>query len=246
MADKFVLIKGTSGHQFKVKLADLGAESLYGVAVAKSPFAREVVIPKGEAEKFILDLDVADGGTFDLGIEGDLKTLNHDDNASTIETALRTISGWDAVDVTLVDDVFVIEFPYTVGESALQADFSSLTYTGEGDPDATLTMNQEFIASESEAINLANPAVLGIIQPAAWTAADLTFLVSHEEYGTYTMLKNSEGTEVKFTVAAGQASMEATLCAELAPWPFIKLRSGAAATPVAQEAARTFVLVGRS
>ncbi len=54
--------------------------------------------PVGERQ--ILYLGEADGGTYGLGIEGDMKTLNHDDNAAAIESALEDVYGLGEVTVT--------------------------------------------------------------------------------------------------------------------------------------------------
>lgn len=95
--------------------------------------------------------------------------------------------------------------------------------------------------SQSDVINVAPLVPVGIILPAAWTAASLTFLVSVDGT-TFYPLQDMSG-EVSVTVTAGQY-------VALDPAIFIgiismKLRSGTAAVPVNQGADRAFTLVSK-
>ncbi|MCL8385564.1 hypothetical protein [Xanthobacter aminoxidans] len=96
-------------------------------------------------------------------------------------------------------------------------------------------------ASQSDVINVAPLVPVGIILPALWTTAALTFLVSVDGT-TFYPLQDMSG-EVSVTVGAGQY-------AALDPAIFIgiismKLRSGTAALPVNQGADRAFTLVSK-
>lgn len=94
-------------------------------------------------------------------------------------------------------------------------------------------------ASESGAIQLDFETPLTIFMPAGWDTAALTFLASFDGV-TYGPLKY-EGTEVSITVAAGDAiTLDPFKFTRL---PFIKLRSGTAATPVNQTADRVFTFM---
>lgn len=82
----------------------------------------------------------------------------------------------------------------------------------------------------------------GIVMPAAWTAANLTFQVS-EDGVTYNDLYDQDGTEINVTAAASRHII-------LNPETFwgihyLKVRSGTTGTAVNQGAARTVVLVTR-
>jgi len=101
-----------------------------------------VVKADGEtAEIQTLFLGGATGGTYDLGITGNMATLNHDDTAATIQTALEGIFG--AGNVTVVPDTdFTITFAVSVGDSNLIADFTGLT----GATDPALTVTQAYSA----------------------------------------------------------------------------------------------------
>ena len=94
-------------------------------------------------------------------------------------------------------------------------------------------------AKQSDAIILGFEAPITIYMPAAWTAADLSFLGSFD--GIAFGILKYEGTEVKYTVVAGDVLV-------LDHFKFkavrqLKIRSGVAAAEVAQTATRTFTLV---
>ena len=81
-----------------------------------------------------------------------------------------------------------------------------------------------------------------IVMPAAWTAANLTFQGSADG-ATYNNLYDDADTELTVTAAAARMLVlpPANWCAV----PFLKIRSGTAAVPVAQAAARSLVLITR-
>lgn len=101
-------------------------------------------------------------------------------------------------------------------------------------------------ASISNEIDLGDKVFAGLIMPAEWTAAVITFLVAAESGGTFYSLYNDAGTEISLTVAAGTAVGIADVALALAPWRYIKLRSGTAASPVAQGADRAIAIVLKS
>jgi len=88
---------------------------------------------------------------------------------------------------------------------------------------------------------------LGIRMDAAWTAAGLTFQVSESEQGPWANLYDDAGVEVGITSANAVAARAISLATPqlreaLAPWRYLKIRSGVAATPVNQAAARALVI----
>lgn len=95
----------------------------------------------------------------------------------------------------------------------------------------------------SGAVDLGDKTMTGIIMPAAWTAAVLTFAVSADGV-TYNPLYDEYGTEVAETVAAGRAIRLDP--AQWAGWRYLKIRSGTAAAPVAQGAERIVQIVSRA
>ncbi|MEJ0062403.1 MAG: hypothetical protein WDO70_04180 [Alphaproteobacteria bacterium] len=83
----------------------------------------------------------------------------------------------------------------------------------------------------------------GIVMPAAWTAAGLTFQVSADGTSFFD-LRDKNDNEVTMTVSAGKAYL-----LDLADWvtvPWIKIRSGASASAVNQGADRTLTLLLRA
>jgi len=84
--------------------------------------------------------------------------------------------------------------------------------------------------------------VCGIVMPAAWTAASMTFEVSMDGV-TYQDLYDADGNEMTFTVAAATTlTLDPAIFAAM---PYVKVRSGVSATPVNQAAERTVGLVLR-
>jgi hypothetical protein len=97
--------------------------------------------------------------------------------------------------------------------------------------------------SLSGAVNTGGSTLAGILMPAVWSAAVLTFQVSNSLGGTYQDLYDDQGNEVTVQAAASRAiGIDATLAA-LGGWQFLKLRSGTAAAPVVQGAGASFGLV---
>ena len=101
-------------------------------------------------------------------------------------------------------------------------------------------------AAITGAIPIGGRTYFGFSTPATWTAAAITFLASDEEAGTYRPVYTDGGTEL--TVASANVAVDRNISMSpsnmnyLAPFKFIKLRSGVAATPVDQAAARVFII----
>jgi hypothetical protein len=85
-------------------------------------------------------------------------------------------------------------------------------------------------------------SLVGILYPAAWTAAGLSFQVSFDGV-TYHVLRDDAGTEITKGVTAGQFRyLDPT---EFMSAIYLKLQSGTSGTPVNQLAARTLTLYTR-
>lgn len=85
------------------------------------------------------------------------------------------------------------------------------------------------------------PAI-GLIMPAAWTAADLTFQVSIDGTNYYNLYDDG-GNEVLVDAAVDRyVALPPTLFAGVLQF---KVRSGTSGTPVNQGADRTITIVGR-
>lgn len=96
-------------------------------------------------------------------------------------------------------------------------------------------------ASQSNVVDLEGGALVGINMPAAWTAANLTFLSSEYKDGTFDPVYDTAGTEVTVTAAASRNI-------NISPDGFrgmryMKIRSGTSGTPVNQGAERIIVVL---
>lgn len=84
---------------------------------------------------------------------------------------------------------------------------------------------------------------IAIVTPAAWTAANLSFQVSHDGGTTFNDFYDDGGNEVLVTASASRfIALPPRIFAGVTN---IKVRSGTSAVPVNQGGTRTLVLVGR-
>jgi hypothetical protein len=97
-------------------------------------------------------------------------------------------------------------------------------------------------ASLSDEVNLDGLELEAVHMPAAWDAADLTFQAATVKGGAYQNVHDDAGTEIAVTAAAARAIPIGTRTKRLRGLHFIKVRSGTAALPVNQTAAREIVL----
>lgn len=98
----------------------------------------------------------------------------------------------------------------------------------------------------SSEINISHFKHIGLIMPADWTAANLTLQVAtraEANGGIYMNLFDDGGSEVTLTAAAARAIAVASAQPRLAPWSFLRLRSGTAAAPVNQVSPRIITIV---
>jgi len=94
------------------------------------------------------------------------------------------------------------------------------------------------------AINKDNYRLFGIVMPAAWTAANLTFQASFDGGTTWNDVMDATGTE--YTVTAGTSRYIPVDPTPFAAIPMLKIRSGTAAAPVNQAADRALTFILRS
>lgn len=95
-------------------------------------------------------------------------------------------------------------------------------------------------ASLSDAIEIDGSALVGIVMPATWTAANLTVQMSHND-STFNNVYDEVGTEKAIVVSTSRYIL-------LNPADYIgcnslKVRSGTAGTPVNQVAAASIIFV---
>jgi hypothetical protein len=105
-------------------------------------------------------------------------------------------------------------------------------------------------ASQSSEVDLRNLLLCGIVMPADWTAANLTFLGAAgaqdgvNDIGLYQDVYDADGTELNVTAASDRHIVVSP--SAFAGIQYLKVRSGTTGTPVNQGAARTLYLVCRS
>jgi hypothetical protein len=103
----------------------------------------------------------------------------------------------------------------------------------------TRTLGIAINTALSEAIDLGGRKLVAIVMPSGWDAASLTFQASPDGVTYYNVYDSA--TERSLTVDVSRF-----LHVDMEDWlgvRFLKLRSGTAATPVDQTAARTFTLI---
>lgn len=80
-----------------------------------------------------------------------------------------------------------------------------------------------------------------IVMPAAWTTANLTFQAASASGGTFQDVYDDAGTEVSVTVAASRTI--GVNKPALAPFRYLKFRSGTSGSAVTQAAQRVLTLL---
>lgn len=90
--------------------------------------------------------------------------------------------------------------------------------------------------SLSHPVDLGDGKFLGLSLPAGWNASATSITFQGSADGVvWQDLYDDEGNEVTATVAAGRSISFSSLALALAPWRFIRIRSGTAASAVTQE-----------
>lgn len=98
--------------------------------------------------------------------------------------------------------------------------------------------------SLSGAISLGGVRLFGLVMPAAWTAAVVTFQASFDNGATWVSMYDASGNELSVTVGASRyVALDPVYFAAV---PMIRLRSGTAAAPVNQGQDSPISLVLRS
>ena len=100
----------------------------------------------------------------------------------------------------------------------------------------------------SSVVELGGMTLAAIYMPAAWTAAALTFQACPTADGTFQDVYADDGTgtamaELSIPVAQGKVYTFDAAAMKLAPFRYVKFRSGTSATPVSQASDRTLILI---
>ncbi|MDD3030419.1 MAG: hypothetical protein PHS57_09140 [Alphaproteobacteria bacterium] len=108
----------------------------------------------------------------------------------------------------------------------------------------TMTATVAENASLTETIACRGLRLASVTLPSAWTTANLTFQTSFDEGATWVDLHDQNGNEVVAVAAPGVCTvLFPSLFASLR---FVRVRSGTSLTPIAQEAARSLILILRA
>lgn len=103
------------------------------------------------------------------------------------------------------------------------------------------TVNIANNASLSGEVDLTEKTLVGIIMPASWTAAVLTFAAASASGGTFVPVYDAAGIEL--TVQASTSRMIAIAPDALRGARFVKVRSGTSGAAVTQGGSRDLVFV---
>lgn len=95
----------------------------------------------------------------------------------------------------------------------------------------------------SPEVDTTGRSLAAIIMPAAWTAAVLTFQGSNASGGTFADVYDDQGNEVVVQAAASRAIGLDAVSVALAPYRYLKIRSGTSASAVAQGASRDMQVI---
>ncbi|MEI6357302.1 MAG: hypothetical protein WCP53_09385 [Verrucomicrobiota bacterium] len=104
-------------------------------------------------------------------------------------------------------------------------------------------------ASVSDAIDCREFSITGLVIPAAWTAAAITFLASTSPSGTFGSVYDDAGTEVTVAsaaVVAGRVVVNKSVLQQLSGIRWLKIRSGVVALAVNQAADRLITVLMQS
>lgn len=96
-------------------------------------------------------------------------------------------------------------------------------------------------------VDLADHSIVGIVMPAAWTAAGISFRGSIDGTNYFTLV-DATGAEITVTspAASDYVALSQPMRDELEAVRFLQLRSGTNAAPVNQGAARVMTLIVRA
>lgn len=100
-------------------------------------------------------------------------------------------------------------------------------------------------ASVSDTLDLTTTALLGLIMPAAWTAAALTVEVSADGTTFTGLAYNDAATQCNSIASPVAGSAYALNLSGLLPYRYVRLRSGTTASPVNQAAERSITVITR-
>jgi hypothetical protein len=146
-----------------------------------------------QGEGWELSLGGATGGTFDIGVSGDMRTLGYDVSAETLKATLIDVFGQGVVVVFKGAGSFILFFHWAYGATGLEADFGSLTGSDESED---LAFFFEYAATAGVFYH----DYLEVLSPADWTSAQLAAAFPAEIALSFSVFRGSENHDVIFRV----------------------------------------------
>lgn len=121
--------------------------------------------------------------------------------------------------------------------------YDGAAWDGAGGSATTKTATIANNGSLSGAVDTGNARLIAIVMPEAWTTAVLTFAAAATLAGTYYPVYDDAGVEVTVQAAASRAIGVDLVAGALAPFRFIKIRSGTVGSAVNQGAERVITVL---
>ena len=171
------------------------------------------------------------------------------DHVNGIETALTTLNGKDFATQTTLAAILnkIIESPATEAKleavRALLAGTITTQSTGSLTPVKTVTIASG-ATGLSDIIDLEGYQLFGIQMPATWVTANITFQTSFDGT-TFQDAYDDSGLEITLQALQGKNISVDINALKLAPWKYVKFRSGTSGTPVDQTATRVLKIVAK-
>lgn len=99
-------------------------------------------------------------------------------------------------------------------------------------------------SSITDLVDLGGLRLFALVVPSDWATANITFQMSPDGGTTWANMKDQNGNEI--VVTAGASDCVLLNPTQFSSLPFLRLRSGTAASPVVQASSRSIQLVLRS
>jgi len=95
----------------------------------------------------------------------------------------------------------------------------------------------------SSVVDLNGFSMFGLMVPSTWSAANITIQAADTAGGTFMDVYDDAGNEVSITAAASRAVGCDSNALKIAPFRYVKFRSGVTATPVVQSTICTLKII---
>ncbi len=97
--------------------------------------------------------------------------------------------------------------------------------------------------SLSNSVDISRFSKFALQMPSEWTEADISFVSDDDNIGTFLPVKGADGLEIVVEAEASEYVSIDIYSSVFEPLHFIKLRSGTASVPIAQESERQIKII---